>query len=93
MATEMNRNPQINIRLPIDLKDAVQKMAEDNKRSVNAEIVSVLINAVKKHHLEKTPLALKELSFSPEIIDDIAEKAAEKTAKILIENKNNQHNG
>ncbi|MFS1538221.1 MAG: Arc family DNA-binding protein [Candidatus Phlomobacter fragariae] len=87
----MNRNPQINIRLPIDLKDLVQKMAEDNKRSVNTEIISVLINAVK-HHLGKTPLAPKELSFSPEIIDDIAEKATEKTAKILIGNKNDQHN-
>lgn len=45
----MSRDPQINVRLPTDLKDSVQKMAEDNKRSVNAEIVAVLLEAVKLH--------------------------------------------
>jgi hypothetical protein len=46
----MSRDPQINVRLPADLKEAVQKMAEDNKRSVNAEIVSVLLESVKMHN-------------------------------------------
>lgn len=41
--------PQINIRLPQDLKESVQEMASINKRSVNAEIVSVLLEAVRHH--------------------------------------------
>ncbi|MCC8364909.1 Arc family DNA-binding protein [Xenorhabdus sp. PB61.4] len=45
----MSRDPQINIRLPQDLKEAVHDMASYNKRSVNAEIVAVLLDAVRKH--------------------------------------------
>lgn len=45
----MKRDPQINIRLPQDLKDDIQNMASDNKRSVNAEVVAALLEAVKHH--------------------------------------------
>ncbi|WP_334644818.1 Arc family DNA-binding protein [Klebsiella aerogenes] len=38
----MSRDPQINIRIPQELKDAVQALAEANKRSVNAELVAAI---------------------------------------------------
>ncbi|HIE4607732.1 Arc family DNA-binding protein [Klebsiella aerogenes] len=38
----MSRDPQINIRISQELKDAVQALAEANKRSVNAELVAAI---------------------------------------------------
>lgn len=74
----MSRDPQINVRLPADLKEAVQKMAEDNKRSVNAEIVAVLLDAVKRHALGEPVAGLKEVYLPSEIIDEIAKRTADR---------------
>lgn len=77
----MSRDPQINVRLPADLKEAVQQMAEDNKRSVNAEIVAVLLEAVKKH-IHGEPIIgpsgkpMKEYLLESEIIEEIAKRTA-----------------
>lgn len=38
----MSRDPQINIRIPQELKEAVQVLADTNKRSVNAELVAAI---------------------------------------------------
>ncbi len=83
----MSRDPQINVRLPADLKEAVQKMAEDNKRSVNAEIVAVLLDAVKRHNhgdpvIGPSGVPLKDYILESEIIDEIARR----TAKALKNN-------
>ena len=40
------RNPQINIRLPEELKQMVHDRAEKNGRSVNSEIVGIIEKAV-----------------------------------------------
>ncbi|EMM8868907.1 MULTISPECIES: Arc family DNA-binding protein [Klebsiella] len=72
----MSRDPQINVRLPADLKDAVQKMAEDNKRSVNAEVVAVLLEAVKRHNLGESIAGVKDIYLPSEIIDEIARRTA-----------------
>ncbi|PHM39263.1 Rha family transcriptional regulator [Xenorhabdus mauleonii] len=62
----MSRDPQINIRLPQDLKDDVQNMASDNKRSVNAEIVAVLLDAVRKHESVKNGQTIDNETLNPE---------------------------
>lgn len=72
----MSRDPQINVRLPADLKDAVQKMAEDNKRSVNAEVVAALLKAVKRHNLSESIAGEKDIYLPSEIIDEIARRTA-----------------
>jgi len=68
------------------LKEAIQKMAEDNKRLVNAEIVAVLLDAVKRH-VHKEPiigpsgLPLKDYLLENEIIDEIARRIAKAMKK------------
>ena len=44
MTTEL---PQMKIRLPIDLKEKIQQMADDNNRSMNAEIVNAIEQYIK----------------------------------------------
>lgn len=36
------RDPQINVRLPQELKDKLHALAEGNKRSVNAEVIAAV---------------------------------------------------
>lgn len=45
-------DPKLNIRLPQDMKEKIQLMAEWNKRSVNSEVVSILEEAVKGFEIE-----------------------------------------
>ncbi|HEM8199894.1 TPA: Arc family DNA-binding protein [Providencia stuartii] len=42
------RDPQLNIRLPSELKDRLQAIAKRNNRSVNAEAVSAIESAVSR---------------------------------------------
>ncbi|RKS59554.1 MULTISPECIES: Arc family DNA-binding protein [Photorhabdus] len=86
----MSRDPQINIRLPQDLKEAVQNMALDNKRSVNAEIVAILLDAVRKHALSNqgqsssgTRLKAIDYLYEREVLEEIAKLAAENAVKLV----------
>ncbi|EKN5087805.1 Arc family DNA-binding protein [Yersinia enterocolitica] len=50
----MARNdPQFNVRMPADLKEKLTTLAEENGRSINAEIVKAIEDAVTKYELEK----------------------------------------
>ena len=51
-------------------------MAEDNKRSVNAEVVAVLLEAVKRHNLGESIAGVKDIYLPSEIIDEIARRTA-----------------
>lgn len=46
----MARDPQINIRLPPDLKVRLHKSAEMNRKSVNAFVVEAIEAMVDGHH-------------------------------------------
>ncbi|QWA09517.1 toxin-antitoxin system HicB family antitoxin [Sodalis ligni] len=46
----MARDPQINIRLPPDLKTRLQKAAEINRKSVNAYVVEAIEAMVDSYH-------------------------------------------
>jgi hypothetical protein len=89
----MSRDPQINVRLPQDLKEAVQNMAADNKRSVNAEIVAVLLDAVRRHNISPMDgpdgflMRAKEFVLPSEILEELANRAAERALKLDREKK------
>ncbi|MBZ3684040.1 Arc family DNA-binding protein, partial [Providencia rettgeri] len=36
------KHPQVNLRLPTDLKDRIQELAEFNNRSANQEMVAAI---------------------------------------------------
>ncbi|HCI5922685.1 TPA: Arc family DNA-binding protein [Klebsiella pneumoniae] len=40
------RDPQINVRLPQELKDKLHQLAEKNKRSVNTEVIAAIELAI-----------------------------------------------
>ncbi|UYB71617.1 Arc family DNA-binding protein [Aeromonas veronii] len=42
--------PKVNIRLPQELKDKLHALAEQNKRSVNAEVVAAIELALSLHN-------------------------------------------
>lgn len=43
-----NRNPQVNVRLPEFLREAIKKIAEENDRSMNYVVVEALRNFVEE---------------------------------------------
>ncbi|EKN6261112.1 TPA: Arc family DNA-binding protein [Yersinia enterocolitica] len=50
----MARNdPQFNVRMPADLKEKLTTLAEENGRSINAEIVKAIEDAIDRQKAEK----------------------------------------
>lgn len=43
-------DPKVNIRLPADLKIKLHALAAENKRSVNAEVVAAIEQAIDSHN-------------------------------------------
>ncbi|ALB56912.1 Arc family DNA-binding protein [Cronobacter sakazakii] len=48
MAERKYKHPQVNLRLPEDLKNRIAELAESNGRSANAEMVAAIEAWVKK---------------------------------------------
>ncbi|WP_059275145.1 Arc family DNA-binding protein [Escherichia albertii] len=42
MSERRYKNPQVNLRLPVEIKDRLTALAEANGRSLNAEMVAAL---------------------------------------------------
>lgn len=42
------------VRMPVELKEQLQIMAAENKRSINAEVVAAIEQAVHAHNLAKS---------------------------------------
>lgn len=51
MSERRYKNPQVNLRLPEELKEKVAKLAEKHKRSANAEMVAAIENWVDEYEL------------------------------------------
>ncbi|MCS2167538.1 Arc family DNA-binding protein [Scandinavium manionii] len=62
--------PQINVRVSEELKAKIKSRAMNNRRSMNAEIVHILQEAVNE---------------SPRGIDDLAKQEADKFKEALLE--------
>lgn len=54
------------VRMPAELKEQLQAMAAENKRSINSEIVAAVEMAVGIHQLEKDIGAKHSLKPKPE---------------------------
>lgn len=52
MADRKYKHPQVNLRLPEELKDGIAKLAEKNGRSANAEMVAAIDYWVKKRDID-----------------------------------------
>ncbi|EAO9823551.1 Arc family DNA-binding protein [Salmonella enterica] len=58
MSERKYKNPQVNLRLPSEIKDRLTELAEMNSRSLNAEMVAALEAWTKKNkHIQALDLA------------------------------------
>lgn len=71
MSERKYRHPQVNLRLPEDIKEKVAKLAEANGRSANAEMVLAIEAWVESRGIPE-----------PKIIDDIYARLNEIEAKL-----------
>lgn len=77
MSERKYKNPQVNLRLPEELKQHIAMMAERNKRSANAEMVAAIeawVNADKDPYPESddATMIMKKSEFKL-LIDDVLE--------------------
>ncbi|WBV23816.1 Arc family DNA-binding protein [Pantoea piersonii] len=82
MVNRRYRHPQVNLRLPRDLKEHIAAMADSNKRSANAEMVAAIEAWVRAGNIpepseeySKVIMTRKELN---EIVSDVAENAVKR---------------
>ncbi|ALF02439.1 Arc family DNA-binding protein [Salmonella enterica] len=74
MSDRKYKNPQVNLRLPLEIKDRLTELAEANSRSLNAEMVAALEAWTEKNkHIQALDLAtiasrLIELEHEVEMI-------------------------
>lgn len=72
MSERKYKNPQVNLRLPVELKDRVAELAEANGRSANQEMIAAIEAWVDKnehiHVLTISDLAEKIESLEREVI-------------------------
>ncbi|EPQ3875570.1 Arc family DNA-binding protein [Acinetobacter baumannii] len=54
-------DPQINIRVPIELKKEIEHAAIENSRSLNAEVVHRLQESLSSGRVNKSELTTEEL--------------------------------
>ncbi|HBL0735330.1 Arc family DNA-binding protein [Citrobacter sp. RHBSTW-00678] len=58
MSERRYKHPQVNLRLPVEIKDRLTELAEANNRSLNAEMVAALSAWTKTHeHIQALDLA------------------------------------
>lgn len=58
MSDRKYKNPQVNLRLPQEIKDRLTELAEANSRSLNAEMVAALEAWTEKNkHIQALDLA------------------------------------
>lgn len=56
MSERRYRHPQVNLRLPEDLKDKITELAESNGRSANAEMVMAIEAWVNSRGVPEKPV-------------------------------------
>ncbi|EFD3049067.1 Arc family DNA-binding protein [Escherichia coli] len=58
MSDRKYKNPQVNLRLPVEIKERLIELAEANSRSLNAEMVAALEAWTEKNkHIQALDLA------------------------------------
>jgi len=78
-------DPKVNIRLPADLKEQLHTLAAENKRSVNAEVVAAIENAIRSNKLAKSrEEKLKQVDADGKRVYMTVDEAQEKLVKDVI---------
>ena len=58
MSDRKYKNPQVNLRLPVEIKERLIELAEANSRSLNAEMVAALEAWTEKNkHIQALDIA------------------------------------
>lgn len=57
----MSRDPQINIRLPPELKEDFKELCEHRNTSINSELVRIIKKEVDDHKLDREKLKLRQM--------------------------------
>lgn len=71
MSERRYRNPQVNLRLPEELKEKVSRLAEKHKRSANAEMVAAIEYWVEEYdEMESRQKTLELVNHNPDIRDN-----------------------
>ncbi|WP_374053306.1 Arc family DNA-binding protein [Xenorhabdus taiwanensis] len=71
------KNPQVNLRLPVELKDEINNLADINGRSANAEMVAAIEHWVHmKHEIpdDELPSIAKRLAKVEAQLDKLTKK-------------------
>lgn len=77
----MARNdPQLNLRLPADLKEKLEKLAKSNMRSLTAEVVARLSDSVYQLDGELIPTSLP----TNEALEAVSEEFREASFKLML---------
>jgi predicted DNA-binding protein len=86
MAERKYRHPQVNLRLPEELKEQIAKLAEKNGRSANAEMVVAI-----EHWVSQKEIKLRDVANTSEIQDIEASKLSVLSKDDLMEILEAQH--
>ena len=71
MSERRYKNPQVNLRLPEELKDKIARLAEKHKRSANAEMVAAIEYWVEEYdEMENRQKTLNLVNQNPDIRDN-----------------------
>ncbi|EKY2006706.1 Arc family DNA-binding protein [Cronobacter sakazakii] len=92
MAERKYKHPQVNLRLPEDLKNRIAELAESNGRSANAEMVAAIEAWVKKSpKQEPVRVDVEELTRKVEKLESfvmqVIQEAKYPSPSSLIEDK------
>ena len=91
--------PQYKLRMSPELKDAINDLAEKNKRSMNAEIISRLEESFKlETHPHKIPMDvsaaddwIEKSGLTPEQMGEVMKQLAFERIEQIINDKNNSN--
>ncbi|ECO0584319.1 Arc family DNA-binding protein [Salmonella enterica subsp. diarizonae] len=79
MSERRYKHPQVNLRLPVEIKDRLAELAEANNRSLNSEMVAALSAwAEKSKHVQV--LDLVSISERLAVLEDEIELLKKKNA-------------
>ncbi|HDW8052599.1 TPA: Arc family DNA-binding protein [Yersinia enterocolitica] len=65
-------DPQFNVRMPSEIKQALMQVAEANRRSINSEIIAAIQFWIEANKKQNTPSIIRELSKSEQEAIDSA---------------------
>lgn len=88
--------PQYKLRMSPELKDAINDLAEKNKRSMNAEIIARLEESIKlEAHPHKIPMDvsaegdwIEKSGLTPEQMGEVMKQLAFERIAQIIDDKN-----